>query len=170
MISSRAALPLLIAALLLLSAGLPAGPSAAAGAAPKLPQNMKLDPAIAARQPPRVALPTTERLDAAYATLKEKFTLTKTALEARRRATDECLARAYTTTDQQEAGCRPEDSVQTCGEKLLCRCRREASREYSRRLSEFEIADRALHDEIRRLAQTVQRENVDVTANYRCIN
>ncbi len=134
-----------------------AGLPPASGAAPKLPQSMRLDPALAAKQPPRIAVPSTERLDALHATFKEKFRLTKTALETRRRVTDECLVRAYTQQEQQAAGCRPEQSVQMCGEILLCWCRRDASRDHSSRYTELMGAYRALKAEIDRLADAVQK-------------
>jgi len=171
MFTSRGARPIVIAVLAVLFAGLRAVAEPPKGAAvPKTPQNLKLDPAIAGRRPPRAVLPTTERLDTLHAAFKEKFALTRAALEARRRVTDECLARAYTPREQQEAGCRPEDSVQTCGEKLLCRCRRAASEEYSSRHAELEVAKRALTEEIRRLYENTQREVVEVTGSYRCAN
>jgi len=147
-----------------------AGLPATGGVAPKLPQSLKLDPALAARQPPRVTLPGTERLDALYATFKEKFRLTKSAFETRRRVTEECLARAYTQQEQQEAGCRPEHTVQTCSEYLLCWCRRDASRDYSSRSSELADADRALKAEIQRLVDVVQKDNVEVPGQVRCAN
>jgi hypothetical protein len=148
----------------------PAGSSAAAAGAPKLPQNLKLDPALVARQRPRIALPGIERLDALYATFKERFNSTKAALDTRRRVTDACLARAYTQREQREAGCLPESSVQTCSELLLCWCRRDASHDYSRRRSELVEADRALKAEIGRLVDAAQKENIEVTAQLRCAN
>jgi hypothetical protein len=147
-----------------------AGPPATVGGASKLPQSLKLDPALVAKQPPRIALPGTESLDALHATFKEKYRLTKTAFETKRRVTEECLARAYTQREQEEAGCRPEQSLQTCSEYLLCWCRRDASRDYSNRFSELLDADRALKAEIKRLVDAVQKETVEVVGQVRCAN
>jgi len=153
---------LALAAFILLAGAEPltaqAGPPPASGAAPKLPQSMRLDPALAANLPSRVVLPSIERLDALHATFKEKFRLTKTAFETMCRVTNECSVRAYTQQEQQEAGCRPQHSVQLCGEMLMCWCRRSASREWLSRYSELEAADRELKAEILRLVLAVQKD------------